>query len=71
MATDKTNSPELPHPIHNISYINDKAQDKSLFSDTSKSNPLSSQFSSPTPPQIAKKPFNPPQEPVTNTERLL
>ena len=57
--------------INTVSNINDTTQDISLFSDTSNSNPISSQFSSPTASQIANNPFNPPQGPITNFERLL
>ena len=64
--TDKTISSEWPQPIHTVSTINDIPQDISLISDTSISDPIKSQFSSPTPPQIASNPFNPPQGPVTN-----
>ena len=69
--TNKTHSSELPQPIHTISNIIDTPQDISLISDTSTSDPLSSQFSSPTPSQIASNPLNQPQGPVSNIERLL
>ena len=69
--TDITISSEMPQPIYTVSNINDTLQDISLISDTSISGPLSSQFSSPTASRIASSPFNPPQVPVTNIERLL
>ena len=69
--TDKTHSSELPQPIHTVSHINDTTHDISLLSDTSISDPTNSQISSPTPSQIANNPFNPPQGPVKNFERLL
>ena len=69
--TDKTNSSELPQPIHTVSHIPDQSHDISLLSDSSHSDHVSSQISSPTPSQIANNPFNPPQGPVTNLERLL
>ena len=69
--TDKTNCSELPQPIHTVSNIHDTPQDIILISDTSFSDPLSSQFSSPTTSRIESNPFNQPQGPVTNIERLL
>ena len=45
--SDKTHSDELPKPIHTVSNITDTPQDISLIS--SISDPLASQFSSPTP----------------------
>ena len=69
--TDKTRSSELPQPIHTVSNINDSTHDISLLSDTSNSDPFISQFSSLTASQIANNPFNPPQGPITNFERLL
>ena len=69
--TDKTHSSKLPQPIHSVSNINNTPHDISLVSDTSISNPISSQFSSPTPSKIANNPFNPPQGPISNIERLL
>ena len=62
--TDKTHSSELPQPFHTVSNITDTPQNASLISDTSISDPLSSQFSSPTPSQIAGNFFNPPQGPT-------
>ena len=59
--TDKTSSSELPQPIHTVSNIHDTTHDISLLSDTSNSDPISSQLSSPTASQIANNPFNPPQ----------
>ena len=61
----------MKQPIHTASNITDIPQEISLISDTSISDPLSSQFSSPTRSQIASKPFNPPQGPISNIERLL
>ena len=69
--TDKTRSSELSQPIHTVSNINDTTHDISLFSDTSISESINSQFSSPTSSQIAHKIFNPPQGPITNIECLL
>ena len=69
--TDKTIRSELPKPIHAVSNIYDNTHDISLLSDTSNSDPIRSQFSSPTATQIANNPFNPPQGQVTNFERLL
>ena len=69
--TDKTHSSEMPQPIHTVSHNNDTTHDISLLSDISFSDPTSSQISSPTPLQIASNPFNPPQGPVRNFERLL
>ena len=69
--TDKTHSSELPQPIHTVSNINDTTHDISLLSDTSISNPISSQFCSLTPSQIASNPFIPPQEPITNIECMI
>ena len=69
--TDKTNSSELPQPIHTVSKITDTSQDINLISDISISDPVSSQFYSPTASQIASNPFNSPQGPVANIERLL
>ena len=69
--TNKTSSSELAQSIYTVSNIDDTQQDISLISDTSTSDPLSSQFSSPTPSQIASNPFNPPQETVTIIERIL
>ena len=68
---DKISSSELPQPIHTASTINDTTHDISLLSDTSNPESISSQFSSPTASQIANNPFNPPQGPITNIERLL
>ena len=61
----------MPQPIHTVSNINDTRHDISLLSDNSISDPISSQFSSPTPSQIANNPFNPPQGVISNIERLL
>ena len=61
----------MPQPINTVSNITDTPHDISLLSDISISDPINSQFSSPTPLQIASNPFNPPQGPVTNIERLL
>ena len=61
----------MPQPIHTVSVITDTPQDISLISDTSISDPLNSQFSSPAPSQIASSPFNPPHGPISNIERLL
>ena len=69
--TDKTNSSKLPQPIHTVSTGHDILQDIRLISDTSISDPHSSQLSSPTPSKIASNPFNTPQGPVTNFEHLL
>ena len=66
--TDKTHSPELPQPIHTVLNISDTPKDFSLISDTSISDPLSSQLCSPTQSQIARNPFNPP---ISKIERLL
>ena len=71
VRTDKIHSSELPQPIHFLSNINDTPYDISLLSDTSIPDPTNSQFSSPTPSRNANNPFNPPQGPITNTERLL
>ena len=66
------NSSELPQPIHTVSHLPETPHDISLLSDKSNSDPLSSQVSSPTPSQIARNPFSPPQEgSVTNLERIL
>ena len=69
--TDKTTTSELPQPIHTVSNINDTQRDISLLSDTTNSDLLHSHCSSPTPSNIASKPFNSPRGPVTNIERLL
>ena len=69
--TDKTHIFELPQPIHTVSNINEPPHDFSLLSDNSISEPLSSQFSSATPSQFANNPFNPPQGPISNIQRLL
>ena len=69
--TDKTHSSELSQPIHTVLNINDTTHDISLLSDTSISDAISSQFFSPTPSQFTSSPFNPPQGPITNIERLL
>ena len=69
--TNKTISSELPQPTHTASVIHDTTHDISLLSDTSNCDPISAQFSSPTASQISKYPFNPPQEQITNFERLL
>ena len=69
--TDKTHGSELPQPIHTVSNISDTPQEICLISDTSISDPLSSQFSSPTPSQIANNLFNPPQAPISKNERIL
>ena len=61
----------MPQPIHTVSITIDTPQDISLISDTFTSDPLSSQFFSPTPSQNAKNPFNPTQGPMSNIERLL
>ena len=61
----------MPQPIHTVSVITDTPQDISLISDTSISDSLNSQYSSPTPSQIASSPFNPPHGPISNIERLL
>ena len=61
----------MPQPIHTVSQLPETPHDISLLSDNSNSDPLSSQISSPTPSQIANNPFNPPQGPVTNLERIL
>ena len=71
MQTHKTRSSELPQPIHTVSTINDTTHDISLLSDTSISDQISSQFSSPSPSQIANYPFNPPQGTIRSIERLL
>ena len=65
--TDKTKNFELPKPIHTVSTINNIPENTTLISDTSFSDPLSCQFSSLTPSQIASNPFKPPQRPVTNS----
>ena len=54
-----------------FSNISEPAQDISLISNTSISDPLSSQFSLPTPSRIASDPLNPPQGPICIIERLL
>ena len=69
--TDKTSSSELPQPIHSVSSIHGTTHDINLLSDTSNSDPNSSQFSSPTASQIANNPFNPPQGQITKFERFL
>ena len=69
--TDKINIFELPQPIHTVSTKEAGPQDISLISDTFNSDPLSSQFSSPTSSQIANNLVILPQEPVSNIERLL
>ena len=69
--TDKTNSSELSQLINTASTIETAPQDITFLSDTSSSDPLNSQFSSTTPSQIANNPFNPPQGPGSNIERLL
>ena len=69
--TGKTSSSELPQPIDTLSKINDTTHDISVLSDTSNLDPNSSKFSSPTASQTANNPFNPPQGPITNIERLL
>ena len=69
--TDKTHSSKLPPPIHTVSHISDTTLDISLLSDTSSTDPISSQISSPTPSQIASNPLNLPQGAVTNFERFL
>ena len=69
--SDKTHSSELPQPFHTVSNISDTPQDISLISDTSISDPLSSQFCSPTPSQIVSNFFNPPQRPICKIEGLL
>ena len=69
--TDKTSSSEFPQPIHTVSTIDDTTHDFSLLSDTSNLDSIRSQFSSPTASQIANNPFNPPQRPITNIQRLL
>ena len=61
----------MPQPIYTVSHLPETPDDISLLSDTSNSDLLSSQIYSPTPSQIASNPFNPPQGPVTNVERLL
>ena len=68
---DKTSSSELPQPIHTVSKIHDTTHDNSLLSNTSYSDPISSQFSLPTASQIAKNPFNPPRGQITKFESLL
>ena len=65
----KTHSSEHPQTIHTVSN-NNEPQDYT-YVDCSNSEPLSSQFSSPTPLQIASNPFNSSQGPVTNIDRLL
>ena len=69
--TDKTKSSELPQLINTVSTIETAPQDIMFISHTSSSDPLNSQFSSTTPSQIANNPFNPPQGPGSNIERLL
>ena len=61
----------MPQPFHTASNINEVTNDVSLLSDTSNSDLISSQFFPPTPSQIANNPFNPPQRPISNFERLL
>ena len=61
----------MPQPINTVSIITDTSQDISLISDNSLSDPLSSQCSSPIQSQVTKNPFIPPQEPISNIERLL
>ena len=58
--TDNTGSSELPQPIHTVSTKEAVPQDISHISDTSNSDPFSSQFSSPTQSQSVNDPFNPP-----------
>ena len=58
----------MPQPIHTVSIINDTTHDISLLYDTSFSDLISSQFSSPTPSQIANNPFNPPPGPITKSQ---
>ena len=69
--TNKTSSSELPQPIQTVSIIDGTLHDISLIFDASTSDLLSSHFSSTTPSQITSNPFNPPQGPVINIERLL
>ena len=69
--TNKTSSSELQQPTHTVSNINDTPQNFSLILDTSLSDPLSSQFSSPTPSQVASNPFKPPHGQNTNIESNL
>ena len=54
---DKTSSSELPELIHIVLNINNTPQDTGLISDTSSSDPLSSQFSSPTPSKLQEIPL--------------
>ena len=63
---DETSSSELPQRIHTVT-----THDISILSDTSNSDPFSSQFSSPSASQITNNPFNPPQGEITDFERLL
>ena len=69
--TDKTHSSELPQPIHTVYNIPELSHDISLLCDSSNSDQLKSQIPSPTLSRIANNPFNPPQGPATNLERLL
>ena len=61
----------MPQSVHTLSNIHETTHDISLLSDASNSDSISSQFSSTTASQIANKPFNPPQGPTSNIERLL
>ena len=68
--TDKTQSSELPQPIHTVSNLIE-LRDISLISECPNSEPLSSQFSLPTSSQIGINPFRPPQRQVTSLEREI
>ena len=67
---DKTQSSERLQPIHTVSNLNE-LRDNSLISECPNSEPLSSQFSLPTPSKIGINPFRPPQRQVTSLEREL
>ena len=61
----------MPQPILAVSNISATPQDINLISNTSISDPLSSQFSLPNPIQSLRNPINPPQGSISNNERLL
>ena len=61
----------MPLLIHTVSNINEAPQDISLISDTSNSEPFSSQITSPAPSQTSSIPFNLPQRPVTSIGGIL
>ena len=56
--TSATHCLELPRLIHTVSNINERLQDISFFSDSSNTEQIRSQFSSPTPSKFKNKPVN-------------